>query len=170
MDKINFANPYAPYQELQLARWYTTSCILIMFMLIGICSTSFLQWRRYQRAIQLQKNYLAHDALIHEFTNLDAQRTARRQTQANPSATKQQLTALSQNLGREMRLIECMLAADGTHTLTVTAPSRHRAQECIAALNQKKLFGRLTIISLKTVKHGEKTHLLVTIKAIPGSK
>ena len=68
-----------------------------------------------------------------------------------------------------MRLIECVLAADGSHSLTITAPSRQRAQESIAALNQKKLFGRLAITSIKMVPHGEKSHLLVMIKAAPVS-
>jgi hypothetical protein len=169
MDKINFANPHTPYQELLLARWYTLSCILIAGMLIGIGSTSFIQWRRYQRARQQQKNYLAHDALIQEHASLQAQRNMRRPGHSN-STTIQQLAALSQNLDKEMRLIECVIAADGSHSLTITAPSRQRAQESIAALNQKKLFGRLAITSIKMVPHGEKSHLLVMVKAAPGSK
>ena len=170
MDKINFANPHTPYQEILFARWYTFSSILIAIMLVGICSTSFMQWRRYQSAIQLQKKYHAHDALMQEHANLETQCAMHRQKRNNPATTKQQLAALSQTIGKEMRLTECVIAADGAHALTFTAPSRQRAQECIAALNQKKLFGILAITSLKTVQHGEKSHLLVMIKAIPDSK
>lgn len=165
MDKINFANQHTPYQELLLARWYTISCTLLTLMLIGMSSTSFLQWRRYQKALQLQKRYFAHDALMEEYTSLEAQRSATALPYRNPSNAKNQLTALSQNLGKELRLVECTIAADGAHTLTVTAPSRQRIQECISALNQKKTFGTLAVTSLKTVQNGEKTHLLVMIKA-----
>jgi hypothetical protein len=164
MDKINFANPHTPYQELQLARWYTISCILLITMFIGIGSGSFLQWRRYQQAMRMQKNYLAHDALAQECADLQTKKSSC-QMPTNRIPAKQQLAALSQSLGKEMRLIECVLSADGAHTLTLTAPSRQRAQECISALNQKKLFGRLAITSLKTVQNGEKSHLLVMIKA-----
>lgn len=167
MDKINFANPHTPYQEIQLARWYTASCILIALILIGIGCITATQWRRYQHAMHIQKSYVLLDALSQEYTRLEAQRAARHQNRSNPSITKQQLAALSQNLGKEIRIIECVLAADGSHSLTITAPTRQRAQECITALNQKKLFGRLAITSLKTVQHGEKSHLLLMIKAIP---
>jgi hypothetical protein len=169
MDKINFANPHTPYQEIMLARWYTISCILIAIMIIGLSAASFMQWRRYQGALQIQKSYLTHDALIQEHADLQMQSASGRSVKNNPSTTKLQLTALSQNLGKEMRLIECVLAADGTHSLTLTAPSRQKAQEYIAALNQKKLFGRLAIASLKTIQQGEKSHLLVMIKAVPSS-
>lgn len=164
MDKINFANPHTPYQELQLARWYTISCLLIIAMLISICAGSFIQWRRYQKAIQLQKKYLALDALAQECSYLQSQRI--RQTPGNRAPTKQQLAAISQALSKEMRLIECVLAADGGDTITITAPSHQKAQECIAALNLKNLFGKLAITSLKTVQQGEKSHLLVMIKSI----
>ena len=170
MDKINFANPHTPYQEILLARWYTFSTILIALMLVGICSTSFMQWRRYQRAIKAQKSYCAYDALMQEHANLEIQCAARRQKQGNPATTKQQLAALSQHLGRDIRLIECVILANGSHALTFAAPSRQRAQECIVALNQKKLFGTLAITSLKTVQHGEKSHLLVMIKAVLSKK
>jgi hypothetical protein len=165
MDKINFANPHTPYQEIMLARWYTISCVLIIGMLIGIGGGSFIQWRRYQQAMRMQKNYLAHDALAQECAELQTQKSSR-QIRSNRAPAKQQLAALSQSMGKEMRLIECVIAADGAHTLTITAPSRQRAQECITALNQKKLFGRLAITSLKTVQHGEKTHVLVMVKTM----
>lgn len=169
MDKINFANPHTPYQEIMLARWYTFACILIALTLACIGSGSFLQWRRYQQALRMQKSYLAHDALAQECADLQAQKSSR-QMPTNRTPAKQQLAALSQSLGKEMRLIECVLATDGAHTLTLTAPSRQKAQECVSALNQKKLFGRLAITSLKTVQQGEKSHILITIKAVPGSK
>jgi hypothetical protein len=170
MDKINFSNVPSPHTELQLARWYTTSCILITLMLIGMCSIYFTQWRIYRHAVRVQKARAAHNALAQEYQDLQTQQKQRTELRAARKITHHQLTALNEALAQDVQLNECTIAHDGHHTLTITTPSRQRAQECIALLNKKQLFGTLSISSLKTVKSGEKSHLLVIIKVIPGSK
>lgn len=164
MDNINFANVHTPYEELQLARWYTISCILIAVMLIGMCSIYVMQWRTYQHAMHAQQSCLAHQALMQEHAHLEMQHKERSQLHSNQTITKQKLKALHESLGTDMSLTECVLTPTGTHTLTLSAPSRHRAQECVAALNKKQLFGTLAITSLTLAKQGNKNYLLVVIK------
>lgn len=170
MDKINFANPYTPYAELQLARWYTISCILIMLMLIGMCSAYIMQWRTYQHVMHNQKSYISQQSLAQEYTQLQTQQKESQQRANSKKITHQQLAALNAILAQDIQLHECVITQDGNHNLTLLAPSRQRAQECLAALNQKQVFGTLALTSLKTVQNGQKSHLLVIIKPIPQPK
>jgi cell division protein FtsL len=167
MDKINFAHAQTPYVELQLARWYTTSCLLIVLMLIGMCSIYVIQWRTYQHAIHTQKSYATQRSLEQEYVQLQTQHQEHHQRASAQKITCQQLTGLQEGLAQDITLQECVITRDGSHTLTLTAPSRQRAQECIAFLNKRKLFGTLTLTSLKTVKNGDRNYLLVTLKGIP---
>lgn len=164
MDKINFANPQSPYQELQLARWYTISCMLLCLMLIGMCSIYIIQWRTYQHATRHQKSYATHRALVQEHAQLQAQHQEYYKLKNSQKITSQKLMALNESLGTDIQLTECMIARDGSHNLTLTAPNRQRAQECIATLSNKQLFGTLTITSLKAMRNGEKKHLVVIIQ------
>jgi cell division protein FtsL len=169
MDKINFAHAHSPYVELQLARWYTISCSLIVLMLIGMCSIYVMQWRTYQHAMHTQKSYSAQRSLEQEYAQLQTQQKEHNQRSTAQKTTCQQLAGLNEGLAQDITLQECVIARDGSHTLTLTAPSRQRAQACIALLNKKQLFGTLTLTSLKTVKNGQKSHLLVTLKANPAT-
>jgi len=167
MDKINFANAHTPSQELQLARWYTVSCMAIILMFIGMCSTYVMQWRTLQQITHKQQSHAAHQSLMQEHAQLESQQNERSQRRSNQTITQQKLKALVENLGADIYLDECVIIRDGSHNLTLSAPSGQRAQECIAALNKKQLFGALTITSLKMVKSGAKNRLLVTIKGTP---
>ena len=128
-----------------------------------------MQWRTYQHAMHAQQAHLAYQSLMQEHTNLETQHKERTQSHHNQTITKQQLTALNESLGTDMHLTECVITPEGIN-ITLTAPSRHRAQECVAQLNKKQLFGTLIITSLKTVKSGNKNHLIVIIRRISITK
>jgi hypothetical protein len=170
MDKINFANPQSPYQELQLARWYTISCMLLCLMLIGMCSIYVMQWRSYQHATRHRKSYAAHHALVQEHTQLQAQHQQHNKLKTSQKITSQKLMALNESLGKDIQLTECMIARDGSHNLTLTAPTRQRAQECVTLLGKKGFFGTLAITSLKAMRNGEKKYLVVIIQGNPVQK
>jgi hypothetical protein len=167
MDKINFANPQSPYQELQLARWYTASCALICLMIICMCSIYFIQWRAYQHATRHRKSYAAYHALIQEHAQLQAQHQEQNKLKSAQKITSQKLIDLNEGLGKDIQLTECIITRDGNHNLTLTAPTRQRAQECVAALSKKQLFGALSITSLKAIPSGDKKHLVVIIQGKP---
>lgn len=170
MDKINFANTYTPSKELQLARWYTLSCILIMLMLIVMCSVYVMQWRTYQHTMHTQQTDFSRHALAHEYTQLEAQRIQRNQLRNTQTNSHYKLANLRESLGHDIYLDECVINRDGNHHLTISAPSRQRAQDCLTRLNKKQLFGPLAISAIQSIRHGEKTRLSVTIKAVPNSK
>lgn len=164
MDKINFSHTQPPSTELQLARWYTTSCMLITLMLIGMCSIYAMQWRTYQQMMHSQKGKCAHDALQQDYSHLLAQQKEQETLHAARTITSHQLTALNESMAQDISLNECVITRNGTYNLTLTAPSRQRAQECVALLSKKQLFGALTIASLKMVKNGDKNELLIVVK------
>lgn len=169
MDKINFSNRYTPYQELQLARWYTCSCFLIALTLIGMCSIYVIQWRTYQHAIHNQRSHAAHHALQQEYDQLLSQQKEREQSHMARAVTYNQLMTLKDSLAQDISLAECAITREGTN-LTIVAPSRQRAQECVALLNKKQHFGSLALASIKANRQGEKSQLLVIIKAAPNLK